>query len=98
MTYNNLFVLKKDPSCKHYGAQKFQCEAPSFCCSSGEVKLAINDVPQNLYDLFTSQREDGKQFRKHIRAYNNIFPFTPFEVKLDKKLASQRNGVYTFKA
>ncbi|XP_049360758.1 uncharacterized protein LOC125825469 [Solanum verrucosum] len=42
--------------------------------------------------------DDAKLFRKNIRAYNSIFAFTSFGVKLDKELASSRKGVYSFKA
>ena len=67
-TNDNLFVLKKVLSCEHCGALKFQYEQSSFCCFNGEVKLAANNVPQNLYDLFTSQTDEGKQFRKYFWA------------------------------
>ncbi|XP_073049278.1 uncharacterized protein [Primulina eburnea] len=33
-----------------------------------------------------------------VRLYNNVFSFTSFAVRLDKKLASLQRGVYTFRA
>lgn len=42
--------------------------------------------------------EDAKLFRKSICVYNIISAFTSFGVKVDKKLASSRKGVYSFKA
>ncbi|KAG5581517.1 hypothetical protein H5410_052144 [Solanum commersonii] len=64
----------------------------------GCISLAPNEVGDDLYELFVADSEEAKLFRKNIRAYNNIFAFTSFGVKLDKDLASSRKGVYSFKA
>ena len=82
----------------HHWAHGFDYELPTFCCSIGQVGLASNDVPEILFDLFSSHLEEAKQFQKHIRAYKSIFSFTSFRTKLDKDLVSQKNGVYTCKA
>ncbi|GER33667.1 RING/U-box superfamily protein, partial [Striga asiatica] len=82
--------LKKMSNCIHCGAMKFQYECPTFCCDNGKVKLAPIEVPDELYELFTSQTEEAKQFRINIRLFNRV--------KLDKELASARQGVYTFRA
>lgn len=91
------YKLKKMPSCIHCGATRFEHEPPTFCCDNGKVKLAHSDVPEKLYELYTSQSEESIDFRKNIRSYNSIFSFTSFGVKLDKELASARRGVFTFR-
>ncbi|XP_012837761.1 PREDICTED: uncharacterized protein LOC105958298 [Erythranthe guttata] len=86
------------PECIHCGAVRFEYEPPTFCCGNGKIKLAPIEVPDDLYELFTSQIEDAVEFRNNIRVFNCIFSFTSFGVKLDKELASARRGVYTFRA
>ncbi|KAG5584664.1 hypothetical protein H5410_045098, partial [Solanum commersonii] len=76
----------------------FEYEPPTFCCASGYNNLAPNEVANEFYELFVADSEEAKLFRKNIRAYNSIFPFTSFGVKLDKDLASSMRGVYSFKA
>ncbi|KAL0355931.1 UNVERIFIED_CONTAM: hypothetical protein Sradi_4040000 [Sesamum radiatum] len=85
-------------NCIYCGAVKFEYEAPTFCCDNGKVKLVHVEVPDKLYELFTSTSEEAVAFRKNIRLFNCIFSFTSLGVKLDKELASSRQGVYTFRA
>lgn len=66
-------------------------------CDNEKIKLAFPDVPPKLFNLFASEIEESNLFLKHICAYNSIFAFTSFRVKLDKNLTSARGGVYTFK-
>ena len=94
---SGLHKLKKMHRCSHCDAMKFEYEPPGFCCDNGKIKLASTDIPQDLFDLFTSQSEESNFFLKQIRAYNCIFSFTSFGVKLDKGLASGKRGVYTFR-
>ncbi|XP_057803005.1 uncharacterized protein LOC131018296 [Salvia miltiorrhiza] len=93
-----LHELKNVPDCIHCGARIFEYEPPTFCCDNGKVKLAFSEVPTQLDELFTAQSEEAIDFRRNIRAYNSIFSFTSFGVKLDKELASARQGVYYFRA
>ncbi|XP_057801659.1 uncharacterized protein LOC131016887 [Salvia miltiorrhiza] len=93
-----LHELKNVPDCIHCGARRFEYEPPTFCCDNGKVKLAFSEVPPELDELFTAQSEEAINFRRNIRAYNSIFSFTSFGVKLDKELASARRGVYSFQA
>lgn len=44
-----------------------------------------------------NRKEKSKNFRTYIRAYNNMFMFTSFGVKYDKKLAKKICGMYTFR-
>ncbi|KAK4387582.1 hypothetical protein Sango_2364800 [Sesamum angolense] len=80
------------------GAVKFEYESPTFCCDNGKVKLVHVEVPDKLYELFTSKSKEAMAFRKNIRLFNCIFSFTSIGVKLAKELASSRQGVYTFRA
>ncbi|GAA0166574.1 hypothetical protein LIER_40214 [Lithospermum erythrorhizon] len=54
-------------------------------------------TPNELHDLFVGQSEEAKEFRKNIRAINCMFTFTSFGANFDKKLASSRKDVYTFR-
>ncbi|XP_059669340.1 uncharacterized protein LOC132314497 [Cornus florida] len=90
--------LKKVPQCEFCYAKKFEYEPPSFCCSNGEVVLMSTNVPNDLYELFTSQSALSVDLRRHLRAYNSIFSFTSFGVRLDKNLSNMKTGIYTFRA
>ncbi|KAH0652401.1 hypothetical protein KY289_030079 [Solanum tuberosum] len=90
--------LKKNQDCTYCHALSVEYEPPTFCCASGCINLAPNEVADDFYELFVANSDEAKLFRKNIRAYNSIFAFTSFGVKLDKELASSRKGVYNFKA
>ncbi|KAH0633391.1 hypothetical protein KY284_036177 [Solanum tuberosum] len=77
---------------------RLEYEPPTFCCASGYIQLAPDEVGEDLYKLFTYESKEAILFRKHIRAYNSIFDFTSFGVQLNKELASSRKGIYSFKA
>ncbi|KAL9992857.1 hypothetical protein Hdeb2414_s1110g00983001 [Helianthus debilis subsp. tardiflorus] len=91
-------VLEEQSSCPHCGAKRFAFEFPTFCCMSGKTVLANSTIPNELYQLFTSQDDIGKMFRQNIRAYNTNFSFTSMGVTLDDTMANMRDGVYTFRA
>ncbi|PWA77087.1 hypothetical protein CTI12_AA229780 [Artemisia annua] len=91
-------VLPACSVCIHCGAKSFKFEFPSFCCMGGKTKLAPHNIPEELYNLFTSQSDLGKRFRDNIRAYNTNFCFASMGVTLDQKYASMSSGVYTFRA
>lgn len=55
-------------------------------------------VADEFYELFLADSEGAKLFRKNKCAYNGIFSYTSFGVKIDKELASSRKGVRIFKA
>lgn len=57
------------------------------------------DIPEELYDIFTAHSELGKMFRNNIRAYNTNFSFTSMGVNLDERYTNlASSGVYTFRA
>ncbi|KAJ9557870.1 hypothetical protein OSB04_012484 [Centaurea solstitialis] len=64
----------------------------------GNIKLAYSPIPEDLYELFTSQSELGKVFRQNIRAYNTNFSFTSMGITLDGSTTNMTSGVYTFRA
>ena len=94
-----------DYECDHCGAALFFDEVSSsksteyYCCHQGVVPLELMkvSVPRFLKQLLLSQSKEAKEFRKNIRRYNNLFAFTSMKANLDKQLASQRNGIYTFR-
>nr|XP_027120740.1 uncharacterized protein LOC113737757 [Coffea arabica] len=75
---------------------RLEFEPPSFCCQKGKIRLRNVELSEELYELYTSNSKEAEEFRKHIRAYNSIFSFTSFGARLDKELASSKQGVYTF--
>ncbi|PWA39933.1 hypothetical protein CTI12_AA567360 [Artemisia annua] len=89
-------ALKGQPPCVKCGAKKIQYEFPTFCCMNGKTTLKALEIPPELYNLFTSQCELGKMFRKNIRAYNTNFSFASMGVNLDKTYNVRSSGVYTF--
>ncbi|XP_024965894.1 uncharacterized protein LOC112506097 [Cynara cardunculus var. scolymus] len=91
-------VLKEQNACEHCGAKQFEFEFPSFCCMSGKTKLAYSPIPEELYNLFTTQSELGEMFRHNIRAYNTNFSFTSMGVTLDSTVSNMTSRVYTFRA
>ena len=91
------YVLPFPIICCHCGAKKFAKETNSFCCSNGEIKLKINNVPKELYELYTSKSNESLEFKTFIRIYNSNFSFTSFGVKNDKDLCKRNKGIYTFR-
>ncbi|GKC43131.1 hypothetical protein Tco_1060853 [Tanacetum coccineum] len=91
-------VLKDPRFCVKCGAKKFEFEYPTLCCMGGKTKLVDPDIPPDLYNMFISQCDVGKRFRRSIRAYNTNFSFASMGVQLDESVSNMRSGVYTFRA
>lgn len=91
------FVLPLPTICNHCGAKKFWNETNAFCCGNGEIKLKLNEAPDELYELFTSKSDESVEFKTYIRTYNSNFSFTSFGVKYDKDLCKRNKGIYTFR-
>ena len=81
-------------TCDICGAEKFQFEAKGFCCSSGEVRVAVNELPHELDQLFRSRSEDAIHFRVYSRLYNNLFAFSVLGGTIDCKT---HRGLYVFR-
>ncbi|PIM98422.1 hypothetical protein CDL12_29099 [Handroanthus impetiginosus] len=77
-----IYELKKVPNCIHCGAIRFEYKPQTFCCGNGKIKLASVQMPDEVYELYTSQLEEAVDFQKNIRGLNCIFFFTSFDVKL----------------
>lgn len=90
--------LPSMPSCIHCHAKRFPYEPNGFCCYQGDIKLYDVAASDELVQLYTSNSPESKDFRKHIRAYNNAFSFTSFSVILDTRYTSNHTGIYTFRA
>ncbi|GJZ46075.1 uncharacterized protein Tco_0593671, partial [Tanacetum coccineum] len=91
-------VLKDPRFCVKCGAKKFEFEYPTLCCMGGKTKLVDPDIPPDLYNMFISQCDVGKRFRRSIRAYNTNFSFALMGVQLDESVSNMTSGVYTFRA
>ena len=62
---------------------------PEFgmCCARGKVKLPpLRMPPQPLYNLFTADTRQAKDFRSNIVQYNAAFAFTFLGVKVDDSI------------
>ena len=63
--------------CRYCSALKFPSQTPSTCCGDGKIVLdPFPAPPQPILDLFKSQSEDGKIFRKNARSINNAVCLT----------------------
>lgn len=59
---------------------------PEFgmCCGHGKIKLPSLQVPQQpLYNLFTADSSQGREFHTNIVQYNAALAFTSLGVKVD---------------
>ncbi|GKA91747.1 leucine-rich repeat transmembrane protein kinase protein, partial [Tanacetum coccineum] len=72
-------VLKDPRFCVKYGEKKIEFEYPTLCCMGGKTKLVDLDIPPDLYNMFISQCDVGKRFRRIIRAYNTNFSFASMD-------------------
>ena len=90
--------------CSHCKASIFKGELTKnktehYCCHHGIIPLDLMEVnvPNTLKELLLDQTKTGKEFKVNIRKYNNLFAFTSMKANLDRDLASQRAGTYTFR-
>lgn len=83
-----------DVECPYCGALRYRSEPKGMCCSSGKVQLELPpDLPEALHNLIMYDKE----FKCDIRKYNQAFAFTSLRANVDERLASQCDGVYTFR-
>ncbi|KAJ8578180.1 hypothetical protein ON010_g1028 [Phytophthora cinnamomi] len=87
----------------HCSAWKWPAESKKGCCLEGAVQLPpLPAAPPRLHQLYTDA-----EFRRRIRAYNQVFAFTSIgascsnrynfrDVNQDESVAGQR-GVYTYR-
>jgi hypothetical protein len=70
---------------------------PEFgmCCGHGKVRLRSLRVPPfPLYDLFTSNTPQAKEFRTNIVRYNAALAFTSLGVKVDHSIVGRGPPVF----
>ena len=98
---------KMDVSCSNCGALHWMCEkikkspmiCPQFgmCCLQGKIKLPkLDDPPPELLYLLSGQDDISKEFRDHIRSYNNALAMTSLGCNQDKTI-NAGGGPYVFK-
>ena len=69
-----------------------------LCCGEGKVLLSpLGTPPDLLTKLLTASDTRGKEFRKHIRAYNSSLALCSLGANYDKELATAKHGVYPFR-
>ncbi|KAH8975256.1 hypothetical protein BDL97_01G145700, partial [Sphagnum fallax] len=67
----------------------------TLCCAQGKVTLPpLAPPPEPLRRLLTSNELDAKDFRQHIRSYNNALAFTSVGANLDTSVAQRGNYTY----
>lgn len=87
-----------DKQCDHCGAFRFKDEKTTICCHNGKIRFVDHVEPHPmLAELFSGSSDESKAFLKKIRKYNQAFAFTSMRSNLDTNLASDRDGVYTFR-
>jgi hypothetical protein len=92
------------PSCHalHWMAERLTSSSnlrPKFgmCCLSGKITLPpLHQPPPELMQLLTSQDPVSKDFREHIRNYNNALAMTSIGRKVDESI-NDGEGPYIFR-
>ncbi|KAF9533250.1 hypothetical protein CPB83DRAFT_758120, partial [Crepidotus variabilis] len=72
---------------------------PKFgmCCTEGKIQLPpLDPAPHDLLNFYTSQDPVGKNFREHIRSYNNALAMTSVGCSVDRTV-NAGGGPYIFK-
>ena len=70
---------------------------PEFgmCCGHGKIKLpSLRVPPQPLYNLFTGNTAQGREFRSNIVQYNAALAFTSLGVKVDDSVRGHGPPVF----
>jgi hypothetical protein len=69
-----------------------------ICCTSGKIKLPLLDpLPVEIQNLLSGQDHIAKQFREHIRKYNNALAMTLLGCNIDDSVNCNGAGPYVFK-
>ncbi|XP_073020881.1 uncharacterized protein [Primulina eburnea] len=95
---NYRWQLSDPRICIHCQALLFHGETSQFCCRNGNTNLDAISSPIELQELYAADNEEGRHFRRLIRAYNHVFSFTSMGVNIDESLTTGTHGIYTFRA
>ncbi|KAL1698102.1 hypothetical protein EV121DRAFT_180942, partial [Schizophyllum commune] len=99
---------KMDIACRSCGALHWKAECLStstianpvfgLCCDSGQVRLPpLQRPPLLLQNLFDSDTQQARAFRKNIRQYNNAFAFTSLGVQHDRHINTSGRSAWVFR-
>ena len=69
----------------------------TLCCGNGRVMLPDIEPVPSILDMLTGGTNAHSLCRQDIRKYNSSLAFTSHGAKLDRDLANQGRGVYTFR-
>ena len=79
---NALHWIEERVSSSRIGQPEFQ-----MCCAHGKVKLpSLRIPPVPLYNLYTGESHEAKEFRSNIVQYNAALALTSMGVKVDQSL------------
>jgi hypothetical protein len=68
------------------------------CCFSGKVQIPrLHDPPPEILDFFRGQDDISKNFRNHIRNYNNALAMTSLGCQQDHSINRTGGGPNLFK-
>ena len=99
----DLTIHCSDCHALHWLAEKLAGSSvrnPRFgmCCTQGKISLPpLHHPPPELSLLLVSQEDEGIQFRKNIRNYNNALAMTSVGRHLDNSLNAAGGGAYSFR-
>ncbi|XP_074282556.1 uncharacterized protein LOC141607096 [Silene latifolia] len=83
--------LKPPTYCAYCGAKKFEFESNGLCCCNGEIKLAMNEYPEELLQLYTARDEQSKHFQTFSRYLQLYFYDGQYEKENRLRLFSNLN-------
>ena len=78
---------------RHLNAETTWGETSQLCCNYGKAKCQLLNTP-GITSVFPFVQD---AFRKAIQKFNFLFAFTSTVMNYDRNLASNRNGVFTFR-
>ena len=76
---SNIIIGRMDKECAFCHALKWEGETSGMCCAAGKVHLnLLEDPPEPLRRLITTNLQYSKHFLKKIRKFNSCFQMTSF--------------------
>ena len=76
------YIGQMHVECEHCGSFSFPSEKFK-CCHDGKVSLPHHPFPPEIEELYTSDSDLAKNFRKNIRRINTAFAFASHPSKLE---------------